>query len=136
MLDKLLIVIAFLIVFGLGLLWFIFDKLCTAESRLDEISVLLYGKRNRESKESAAESALAEEGEPGIAEITIKGTDQNDEPVEESLYLDKNGKYSYKVYDENKKRREKERNPGEFIDDFEEAAEELEKEARVNPYAR
>lgn len=125
MLDSIiLLVIAAMIAFGLLLLWFIFDLLKTIDMRVDSMELQSY-----KDKESIAESALADDGE-------VKGFDKDGKIIEESLYRNKECKYSYKVYDENKKRREKEKNPDDYIDDFEQAAEKLEKSERKSKYAR
>lgn len=121
MLDNILILyISIIIGFVLFVLIKILDKL-----ELIRRTIAL----NYRDKESIAESALADDGE-------VKGFDKDGKLIEESLYRNKEGKYSYKVYDKNKKKREKEKNPDDFIDDFEQAAEELEKSERKSKYVR
>ena len=50
----------------------------------------------------------------------------SEEDPEESLFLTKDGNYSYKAFAENKKKREKLQSD-EYIDDFEKSAEEMER---------
>lgn len=61
--------------------------------------------------ERNAEAALAEEYD-----------DPKQEGPDNSLYKNKEGKYSYKAFAENKKKQEKAKSPESYIDDFEKAA--------------
>jgi len=107
-------VLLFILVVGVFFVYILLDKIFDMLEIIEKEIPLDY-----RSLESDAETLLAEE-----------------EPVEKSLYENKDGKYSYLEYNKNKKRREKERLSKDYIDDFEQAAEELEKPERKSKYAR
>ena len=68
------------------------------------------------------------------AEKILAGEDDNDDLIIDSLYRNKQGKYSYLAFKENKARKQN-KSPQEFIDDYEMLAEQQEKEI-MSKYGR
>ena len=99
-------------------------ELSDFDKNLDDIvsRIKLDGKESDYRElEKLAESVLAEEGDEELTE-------------EASLYMNEEGKFDYRSYAKNKAKREKEKTEPEFIDEFEQAAEETEKAERKNRY--
>ena len=119
MLDNVLLVVMIVII---GLVFHTLTKILDVLTAIKEDSKDIFFKLDYKSKESVSEALFAEEDPDKLAE--------------ESLYLNKKGKFSYKVFEANKKKRQKEKHPDDFIDDFEQAAEELEKVEVKSKYAR